>query len=214
MPISALLGISRRCSVAAMDRSSAHNTARRSGAKGGPPTMTAMRWRIQLWRSSNYFLVITKRRDAGFIMPLNTSTPIEFGRGYFSGSYAFAGDYEAALSHLEDAIRLSPRAGSVVVWHVCKGWAALLRRAIPGGGEFTELAQRSRSRISRHLRGLGFCVPDISGDTVAARAAWISCCIAVPGLAASDERLVRPFAQSAEQERFMEGLRKAGLPEV
>ena len=33
----------------------------------------------------------------------------------------------------------------------------------------------------------------------------------MPGLTASDERLVRPFARVADRERFLEGLRKAGL---
>jgi adenylate cyclase len=33
-----------------------------------------------------------------------------------------------------------------------------------------------------------------------------------PGLTASDERLFRPFARVDDRERFLEGLRKAGLP--
>ena len=34
----------------------------------------------------------------------------------------------------------------------------------------------------------------------------------MPGLTASDERLSRPFARTADRERFLEGLRKAGMP--
>jgi len=35
----------------------------------------------------------------------------------------------------------------------------------------------------------------------------------MPGLTASDPRLERPFARAADRERFLTGLRKAGLPE-
>jgi hypothetical protein len=33
----------------------------------------------------------------------------------------------------------------------------------------------------------------------------------VPGVTPSDERLARPFAEAADRERFLEGLRKAWL---
>jgi hypothetical protein len=35
----------------------------------------------------------------------------------------------------------------------------------------------------------------------------------MPGLTVRDQRLVRPFRRPADQQRFLEGLRKAGLPE-
>ena len=57
---------------------------------------------------------------------LNLNPNSEFARGYLGVSYAFGGDYEAALKQLDEAIRLSPRGLLVVIWHLCKGWAALL----------------------------------------------------------------------------------------
>jgi adenylate cyclase len=35
----------------------------------------------------------------------------------------------------------------------------------------------------------------------------------MPGLTVADERLSRPFARAADRERFLAGLRKAGLPD-
>jgi hypothetical protein len=34
----------------------------------------------------------------------------------------------------------------------------------------------------------------------------------MPDLTASDRRLDRPFARAVDRERFLEGLRKAGMP--
>ncbi len=47
----------------------------------------------------------------------------------------------------------------------------------------------------------------------AARAALDELLRCMPGLTASDERLNRPFGSAEQRERFLEGLRKAGLPE-
>jgi Flp pilus assembly protein TadD len=40
---------------------------------------------------------------------LNLNPNSEFARGYLGVSHAFGGDYDAALPHLEETIRLSPR---------------------------------------------------------------------------------------------------------
>jgi len=137
----------------------------------------------------------------------------ESARGYLGVSYAFSGDYEAALPHLEEAIRLSPRGLLVVIWHLCKGWAALLAERYEEAVKFTEHAREANPEFPDIYAVLASAYGHL-GNTAAARAALDQLLHRMPGLTASDERLVRPFARLADQERFLKGLRKAGLPET
>jgi adenylate cyclase len=137
----------------------------------------------------------------------------EFARGYLGASYSFAGDYETAMSHLEEAIRLSPRGWMVVVWHMCKGWAAFLAERYAEAVAFTEHAREANPEFPDIYAVLASAHGHL-GNAAAARAALDQLLPRMPGLTASDARLVRPFARAADRERFLEGLRKAGLPEA
>jgi len=50
------------------------------------------------------------------------------------------------------------------------------------------------------------------GKAEQAGAALDQLLLRMPGLTAGDERLGRPFARNTDRERFLEGLRKAGMP--
>jgi TolB-like protein/Tfp pilus assembly protein PilF len=141
---------------------------------------------------------------------LNLNPNSEFARGYLGVSYAFGGDYEAALQHLEEAIRLSPRGLAVVIWHLCKGWAALLAGRYDEAVEFTELAREANPEFPDIYAVLASGYGHL-GSITASRAALDQLLHRMPGLTASDERLARPFARAADRERFLEGLRKAWL---
>src|SRR5215467_5673139 len=143
---------------------------------------------------------------------LNLNPNSKFARGYLGVSYAFGGDYEAALPHLEEAIRLSPRGLLVVIWHLCKGWAALLAERYEEAVEFTAHAREANPEFPDIYAVVASAYGHL-GNTAAARAALDQLLHRMPGLTASDERLARPFARMADRERFLEGLRKAGLPE-
>ena len=151
------------------------------------------------------------RRRLHRALDLNPNS--EVARGYLGVSYAFGGDYEAALPHLEEAIRLSPRGLLLVIWHICKGWAALTAERYDKAIEFTEHAREANPEFPDIYAVLASAYGHL-GNTAAARAALHQLLHRMPGLTACDERLARPFARPADQGRFLEGLRKAGLPET
>jgi Flp pilus assembly protein TadD len=149
------------------------------------------------------------RRRLHRALDLNPNS--EFARGYLGGSYAFGGDYEAALPHLEEAVRLSPRGLLLVIWHICKGWAALTAERYDKAIEFTERAREANPEFPDIYAVLASAYGHL-GNTAAARTALNQLLQRMPGLTVSDERLVRPFARGVDRERYLEGLQKAGLP--
>jgi adenylate cyclase len=135
-----------------------------------------------------------------------------FARGYLGTSYAFAGDYEPTLQHCDEAIRLSPRDQLLIIWHLCKGWAALLSERFAEAIAFVTEAVAANPEFPDNYAVLAAAHGHLA-NTAAARAALEELLRRMPGLTASDDRLNRPFGSAVQRERFLEGLRKAGLPE-
>jgi adenylate cyclase len=135
-----------------------------------------------------------------------------FAHGYLGTSHAFAGESDAALPHLDEAIRLSPRDPLLILWYQGKGWAALN-------------AQRYTEAIELEIRAAEANpeFPDIYAVRAAAegqldrvekaQSTLRELLRRMPGLTLADTRLNRPFARAADRERFLAGLRKAGLPD-
>jgi adenylate cyclase len=134
-----------------------------------------------------------------------------FARGYLGVNYAFAGDYEAALQHLDEAMRLSPRDPMLVIWHLCKGWAALLSERDGEAVEFTNQAVATNPEFPDNYLVLAAAHGRL-GHTGEARAALDQFLQRSPVLTAADERINRPFGTPAQRERFLKGLCLAGLP--
>jgi adenylate cyclase len=134
-----------------------------------------------------------------------------FARGYLGVSYGFAGDYETALSHLEEALLLSPRGPLVVIWRLCKGWTALTAERYEEAVTFATQAAEANPEFPDIYAVLASANGQL-GRAAAARAALDQLLHRMPNLTASDERLMRPFARAADRERFLDGLRKGGMP--
>jgi tetratricopeptide (TPR) repeat protein len=141
------------------------------------------------------------RRRLHRALDLNPNS--EVARGYLGASYAFGGDYEAALPHLEEAIRLSPRGLLLVIWHLCKGWVALLAERYEEAIDFTEHAREANPEFP-DIYAVSASAYGHLGNAAAARAALDQLLHRMPGLTASDKRLVRPFTRVGDRERFLE----------
>jgi adenylate cyclase len=134
-----------------------------------------------------------------------------FARGYLGVCHGFVGDYDTALPVLDEAIRLSPRDPLLVIWHLCKGWAALLSERYQEAVGFTTEAAEANREFPDVWAVLAAAHGHL-GNTVAADEALAEFLRRTPALTASDQRLNRPFGSPAQRERFLDGLRKAGLP--
>jgi adenylate cyclase len=134
-----------------------------------------------------------------------------FVHGYLGVSYGFAGDYDAALPIMDEAIRLSPRDPLLIIWHLCKGWAALNSERYREAVEFTTAAAEANPEFPDVYAVLAAAHGHL-GNQDAAGAALNEFLRRSPVASAADERLNRPFGNAAQRERFLEGLCKAGLP--
>jgi tetratricopeptide (TPR) repeat protein len=134
-----------------------------------------------------------------------------FARGYLGVSYGFGGNYDAALPHLDEAIRLSPRDPLLVIWTLCKGWAALLTQRYQEAIEFASDAAETNPEFPDIYAVLAAANGQL-GRVDPARAALDQLLRRMPGLTTNDERLNRPFGSMEHREQFLEGLHKAGMP--
>jgi adenylate cyclase len=132
--------------------------------------------------------------------------------GYLAASYAFCGDYDAALPGSDAAMRLSPRDPFLTIWHLLKGWAALLSDHYREAVEFATQAVEANAEFPDNYAVLASAYGHL-GNAAQARAALDELLRRMPGLTAADERLNRPFGSPVQRECFLEGLRQAGLPQ-
>ncbi len=128
-------------------------------------------------------------------------------------SYCFAGDYHATLQHIDEAIRLSPRDPLANIWPLGKGWATLLSERYEEAVGFATEAVEGNPEFPNNYAVLAAAQGHL-GNSAAARAALDEFLRRSPVASAADERLNRPFGGAEQRERFLEGLRKAGLPEA
>jgi adenylate cyclase len=135
-----------------------------------------------------------------------------FARGYLGTAYSFSGEPDRSLAAVQEAMRLSPRDCLMVIWHTVSAWSHLHAE------HFAEAVVCAKQAIDFNPS-----FPDSHGILAAAAAHLERMTEAqyglngfvglLPRLSLSDPRLVRPFRRPEDRERFLIGLRKAGLPE-
>jgi adenylate cyclase len=136
-----------------------------------------------------------------------------FAHGYVGVVHAFGGEHDLAIETVQEAIRLSPRDLLMVIWRVVEGWAHL------GAERFDQSAASARLAIAWNAafadaHAILASALGHAGRLDEARIALDECVRQFPGLTLRDPRLTRPFRRGADQERFLDGLRKAGLAEA
>jgi len=134
-----------------------------------------------------------------------------FAHGYIGVSHAFSGDRDAVLRHCDEALRLSPRDPLLLLWYLPKGWAALNAERYEEAIEFAIRAAEAHPEFP-DIYAVRAAAEGQLGRIDAGRSTLHELLRRMPGLTASDPRLDRPFGRAADRERFLEGLRKAGLP--
>ena len=121
--------------------------------------------------------------------------------------------FRSRIESVQEAIRLSPRDLLMVIWRVVEAWAHL------GAERFDQAAESARLAIGGNpafadahavlASALGH-----AGRLDEARIAMDECVRPLLSLTLSDQRLKRPFRRAADQQRYLDGLRKAGLAEA
>jgi adenylate cyclase len=135
-----------------------------------------------------------------------------FAHGYVGAVNAFGGEHDLAIETVQEAILLSPRDLLMVIWRVVEGWAHLGAERFDQAAESARLATGWNAAFADAHAVLASALGH-AGRLDEARIALDECFRQFPGLTLRDPRLIRPFRRAADQERFLEGLRKAGLAE-
>jgi len=124
----------------------------------------------------------------------------------------FGGEPDRALPPLDEAKRLSPRDHQMVLWQTSSAWAHL------NAGRFAEAMDCAKRGIEVNpnfpdTHGVLAVAAAHLGRMADAKAGLDGYVRLLPGLTLSDSRLTRPLRRPEDRERFLDGLRKAGLPE-
>jgi adenylate cyclase len=135
-----------------------------------------------------------------------------FAHGYIGVSHSFAGERDTALPHLDDAIRLSPRDPLLVIWYLCKGWGALTAERYEEAIEFAIQAADVNPEFP-DIYAVRAAAEGQLGRVKPGRSTLNELLRRMPALTVADQRLERPFVRAYDRERFLAGLRKAGLAE-
>ncbi|MCZ6522536.1 MAG: hypothetical protein O7A68_01540, partial [Alphaproteobacteria bacterium] len=138
---------------------------------------------------------------------------LAFAEAVLGLTYALAGDEEETTLHADKAARLSPRDPATgIIWRLARAAAAFLagnyEHQVKWGRSMTELfpdfpgGWRHLSVGTAHL-----------GHIDAARTAIGELLRLVPYESIGRARTTIPFTRAEDLEHFLDGLRKAGLPE-
>ncbi len=143
---------------------------------------------------------------------IHLNPSLAWAHGYLGVVHSFSAEPEAADSCMETTIRLSPHDPLLVIWYAAPAWGALCTE------RFEDAVAHAKKAVSHNpdFPDTFIILASACGHTGRideAKAALEQFQQHLPGLTVNDPRLIRPFKRPEDQERFLDGLRKAGLPE-
>ena len=134
-------------------------------------------------------------------------------RALLGAGFGVAGDYDAALHQIETAIRLSPRDLHIATWYNYLGMAAFVVGRDEEAAEWSVKTAQSNPQFPGGYRTLAASY-GLLGRLTEAVAAREKLHELLPHLTIAQLRENLPYFKNPDDlERYLEGLRRAGLPE-
>ncbi len=130
-----------------------------------------------------------------------------------SAALGVSGDYGAALHQFETAIRLSPRDAHIATWYNYLGIAAFVVGRDKEAAEWARKTVKANPKLPGGYRTLAASYGNL-GRLAEADTAREKLQELLPNLTIAQLRERLPYFRKPEDlERYLDGLRKAGLPE-
>lgn len=130
--------------------------------------------------------------------------------GGLGQALALAGDYDEAVTQINKAIRLSPRDPFMVYWFGHLGLAAFAQERYEDACEWGLKAVNENPRFPGAHRLLAASYGQL-GRIKEATTELKEVLHLMPGITSEDVSKQVPFKKHSDMERYIEGLRKAGL---
>lgn len=132
--------------------------------------------------------------------------------GILASVYGVSGDYEAAKASFDRAVALSPRDRSEAFWSAGVGMGAYVAERYEDCVAISRRVLRDHPGFASSMRQLTAALAMLGRKDEAA-VALQKLLDRMPGLTVSQVRHIVPVRASDDHERWLEGLRRAGLPD-
>lgn len=132
--------------------------------------------------------------------------------GYLGLTHALCGDYEAATRELDAAMRLSPRDPFLAVWCMSRAVAAFTAGTYEEAVDWAGKSIEENPRFAGAHRVLTASLSQL-GRLEEAKAALEGLLRQMPGLTIKATHQQVPMKRREDLQRYLDGLREAGLPE-
>jgi len=132
--------------------------------------------------------------------------------GAIGQALALAGEYETAITHINKAIRLSPHDPFVVYWLGHLGVAAFADERYEDACHWGRKTIQQNPMFPGGHRLVAASCGQL-GRVQEAASELKELLLLMPGMSADDVRKQVPFKRASDMERYIDGLRKAGLPD-